>query len=721
MDANLSFFKFPFVDAETSDLEFNKIKPLDGYDDLQGTLPSHGSLLANDDVLAEFLTADGPLEEPDLNGPTTLHCEICSKKFDNAKKYYGHLRVHSKDNLWICDKCPDQKFSTKQQLMKHGLTHKPLGWVWKCPQCTMAFEALWRLQQHLFAKHLDYRPYKCDQCDKAFYKPSDLKKHVDVHKGVRNFPCTSCSMQFRDKSNLKRHMLTHTNEKPFCCSGCGNRFKQLASMTRHKRYCPMNRNQNEIVDKTVRKNHCRVCGMTFQYKSALLEHCVRQHTNQSKEPDNEEKVIDTNADANRTVDNIVDDILSAEDDYMTIPQQSNLAFNSQYITDPTTDDYLMQVEFLKEINQLHSLDDELLYNDIDLETFQNNQVFNSNIDIDYNPSDRNGEILFDFTECGKSMDHDIISALCQVKNDLPDEFLNVPDINFDRPELKVPETVDECEKIFESDVDLEASTNLAANLKQLIGENSVQYISSEDHDTFIISLNSEIDAAQLTDLLNIDVEKTEDNKIEELPLVPVKVDNINNVENKMDAVLEKEIKQIEPNKLDDKVEDIKGKEKKKVIFVCKICKKTFNKKDNYKSHIGTHNPSLRRHKCSVCGERFSYRSTLNKHVSAAHEPRVLSAHSCPHCDNTYRAHWMLKNHIERDHERLTPYVCDDKQCDRKFYKKTDLEVHKRHHSGERPYVCEMCSSAFQQISHLKRHARTVHGHKAYVALSVYTA
>lgn len=277
------------------------------------------------------------------------------------------------------------------------------------------------------------------------------------------------------------------------------------------------------------------------------------------------------------MDNIVDDILSAEDDYITLPHQSNLAFN-QYITDTNNDDYLMQVEFLKEINQLHSLDDELLYNDIDLDTFQNNQVFNSNIDIDY-PTDRN-EILFDFTECGKSMDQDIISALCQVKNDLPDEFLNVPDINFDRPELKAPESVNECEKIFESDVDLEASTNLAANLKQLIGENSVQYISSEDHDTFIISLNSEIDAAQLTDMLNIDVDKTEENKTE-LPIAQP-VDNIN-VENKIEVL--DELKQKEPIKVDEIV-NIKEKEKKKVTFVCKTCKKTFNKKDNYKSHIG---------------------------------------------------------------------------------------------------------------------------------------
>ncbi|CAB3245730.1 unnamed protein product [Arctia plantaginis] len=785
MDSNLPFFSLPFVDSETTDLEFNKLKPQESvYDVLNPGLSTHSALLGTDDVLAQFLSGDEPLEEPDLNGPTTLHCEICRKQFDNAKKYYGHLRVHSKDNLWICDKCPDQKFSTKQLLMKHSLTHKPLELIWKCPHCTMAFEALWKLQQHLFHKHLDYRPYKCDECEKAFYKPSDLKKHKDQHSDVKKYACSVCEMRFKDKSNMRRHMLIHNNEKPFCCPGCRNRFKQLASMKRHAQKCPLNKFQSEPIDKTIRRHHCRVCGVSFQYKSALLEHCVRQHSNNAAETYKEDKY--QNSDANRIVDNIVDDILSAEDDYMTMSTQNEILHNvyNQNEIDNNADN-LMQIELLKEMNTFQILDEELFYNDIDFDSIPPSHIFNTNTnDMDYT-QDKNGEILFDFTD-GKSIDQDIMNAFCHVKADLPDELLN-PDVLIPKnSELENPVSVNECATIFESDVDLEASTNLAANLNQLIGENRVQYISTEHDDTFIISLNSEIDAEKLTDMLNIGVELVNNKEDESaLPVVHdvVKKEQLDEPvvlkfekpEGPLIVKIEQSENNVQPKAVNVDEKEIKVKVKNRLkIFVCRTCNKVFNKKDNYNSHRALHEPSLRAHACGVCGERFGYRSTLNKHrrlhtpvvlpahqchlchntysahwlVSTAprststaactrpaarapvpplsqhllcalageyrstlnkhrrlHTPVVLPAHQCHLCHNTYSAHWLLKTHLSRDHEGLTPHVCDHAGCGKKFYKKSDLVVHKRYHTGERPYACAVCARSFPHVSHLRRHAR----------------
>lgn len=275
------------------------------------------------------------------------------------------------------------------------------------------------------------------------------------------------------------------------------------------------------------------------------------------------------------MDNIVDDILSAEDDYMTMSTQNEIlnVYNNQTETD-TNNDNLMHVEFLKAMNQLHSLDDELFYNDLDLDNFQANHIFNMNTnDMDY--GDKNAEILFDFADSGRSMDQDIMNVLSEVGP--PFTETNKPE-----PTKNPTVSVNECATIFESDVDLEASTNLAANLNQLIGENNVQYISTEDDDTFIISLNSAIDAEQLTDMLNIGVELVENNNEEE------KVPEVHSTEVDSEPIV---IKIQEPVVDKDAISDkenaaMKPKIKKCTLFVCRTCNKVFKKKDNYKSHKG---------------------------------------------------------------------------------------------------------------------------------------
>lgn len=306
----------------------------------------------------------------------------------------------------------------------------------------------------------------------------------------------------------------------------------------------------------------------------------------------EEKPNTTNIDINKTVDNIVDDILSAEDDYMTMFRQNEI-LNVYNPNENGNNDNLMQIEFLKDMNQLHTLDDELFYNDIDFDTFHPSHIFNAN-ETDYN-MDRNTEIMFDFAEGSKSIDQDIMNALYHVKAEhLPDELLNVPEVATDRTDEL---SVNECATtIFEKDVDLEASTNLAANLNQLIGENSVQYISTEDDDTFIISLNSEIDAEQLTDMLNIGVELVEENK-EDWISNGSESDTTEAPSSEAEPIvvkIQQPAVQLRFDKENASVEKETVKKKKnQVLYVCRKCNKTFKKRDNYRSHIGKYKLQLK--------------------------------------------------------------------------------------------------------------------------------
>lgn len=104
---SLNSYILQFGDSETPEICYNiknVITSQDSVDnDLQQPLRPPSSFLQPDDVLEELLSTAGAqhLDEAGVN-VQTLYCEICGKTFDKIMKYYGHLRVHSKDNLWHC-------------------------------------------------------------------------------------------------------------------------------------------------------------------------------------------------------------------------------------------------------------------------------------------------------------------------------------------------------------------------------------------------------------------------------------------------------------------------------------------------------------------------------------------------------------------------------------------------------------------------------------------
>nr|CAB3267866.1 gastrula zinc finger protein XlCGF7.1-like [Phallusia mammillata] len=77
------------------------------------------------------------------------------------------------------------------------------------------------------------KQFKCDVCEKIFFKGDHHKSHMVTHSKEKPFQCEICDNKFGRKNDMKRHMLVHSDEKPFKCDICNKRFKIRASQKRH--------------------------------------------------------------------------------------------------------------------------------------------------------------------------------------------------------------------------------------------------------------------------------------------------------------------------------------------------------------------------------------------------------------------------------------------------------------------------------------------------------